>query len=352
MQIQGHLAYNFILVTIFLFTSINSQGQNLSQSVPEQAAKDEIWLKTYQTLGIKLRTKLRATQKSGIIASLSEEFKIEEKIIRAFLRFALNYAPDISVEKVLVRYPHYNATPLREELSTSLEQGLLKHKKKKDTYRVTRKGKVLIKKYWSLKTNQAKQLKIDLNEALAVIYSTLEKITKEAGMMTDGFVNSSIRWSMENKYKAPKKALLLVSVFNPFNDLIAFVNDNAHYRFDRLVKMEPKWNSIQLGSLAKELLGAMRNGRTYMLNQCYEQPNWRQPKENCQLAIKELLNYHLIQEKDNHFTQSEKGQNYFKAAEQLTIKRLYSSWDVLDNSTYLAYKAALEQINNKLEQNL
>lgn len=321
-------------------------------TVPSMAIRDQIWSQTYKTLGVQLRGHLRRHETATPMERLGEQFNVNPREVRLFLRFAMNYSTnDMTVDKVLVRYPHYSAAALAEDLQTLASARLIQKNSGTTSYRTTKMGNQLLHEYWRLKINAATDVPEDLSTAIETLYQLLEKISGSAERMADAGVNHSIRWRRTDSARAPQDAPAVVRVYEPYSDFIAYINDNAHYRFDRFAAQteNDQWRALALSPLAKEILAAMRNGRQVEFDRCVEQPNWRQARNDCQDAFSELQVAGLVEQSDNVYQQTVLGKSYFDAAEEISNERLYRPWSVLSNAEYAAYKTALAEASRILE---
>jgi hypothetical protein len=239
------------------------------------------------------------------------------------------------------RYPHYSLRAVLDDLERLERAGWLEPVPGRDAWNLAAAGRELVDGYFELEAERTSGLPERDEAALAVVLSVLEAVSAEASSAGDGGYNESIRWRREGP-RAPDAAPAMVRALQAFRDLVAFVNDNAHYRFQRRAR-ESGESAPALGPLARELLAAMREGREYPASHCAEQPRWRVGLASCRAAMAELAGAGMAESVVGEvFRQTEAGARYFAEAEAMTDLRLYRSWLVVSEPDYEAFLHALD----------
>ncbi len=331
-------ATKFISFLCLLALPFGLIGQELPSG---KAQKDQIASKLWRALGSDLKNALKCNTPS-VVDRLVIEFKIPKKLVRKFLLYALNYSStNLDIQQVLYRYPHYNEDAIKDDLMRLTEVGLMN--KQTTRWTISSKGKILANKYWEIRLADAYECGKASEDHLKTLTSITEKLISA---YAKNKVFNSVRLRIANRPEFFKDSPLLLMANEYQKDLTAIFNDNGHYRIDYLLVTDKskKWQDVSLSALAKELLGATRNGRVYAVTKCADQPNWRVGLTGCTAAISELLNHDLIIHKNDSINQTPRGNELFQEAEVLADKRLYKAWDILSIEEYEALRNAIEWV--------
>lgn len=325
---------------------------NSQIDVVAEANKDQIWIKSWRVLSQKLGRWARSQDTVTVGEKLAKQFNLEVSYVNDFLRTALNYThTEISAGKINYRYAHYNQTALLEKLDDLTNVSLL-GEKEVGIYEVTDRGSQLIAAYWNIRKSQFDTFPMAWNASIATIAATLEKVTASTMAFDDGTQNQSIKWrrqSWDNVKEELPDALLAQEFYKDFN---AYNNDNAHYRFDRLIKSDPdKWKTLTLSPLEKELMAVMRNGREYTKERCYDHAFWQQPVNDCDKAFSTLKQMGYILANEGSFRQTDLGADIFAKAQEIANERFYRPWKVLSAEEYYAYRDAIDWLDHNIPEN-
>ncbi len=329
-------ATRFVSILYLIGLSIGLIGQELPL---QRAQKDQMASKVWRALGEALNNASECNPQP-VIDKLAAEFQLPKDHIRKFLSYTLNYSSEnLNTEQISYRYPHYNEDSTRGDFIFLTEAGLLK--RNAIGWNITSNGETLINKYWEIKLADVSTCENGQEERLKALTLTSERLISA---YANNEIFKSVKLRIANRRDSFSEYPLLLLANEYQKDLTAIFNDNGHYRIDYLIASNEnqKWQDISLSALAKELLGATRNGRIYQVTRCADQPNWRVGKVGCDLAISELLDHDLIKLENGNISQTTRGNELFNAAEVLADRRLYNVWDILSIEEYEELLKVLE----------
>lgn len=311
-------------------------------SIARSAQEQEIWSRTYAVVDEFNRSlNARAGDSSSVL--LARHLNVEPQTARRLVVYALNYGTSgISAARVLKRYPHYAAAPVRGDLQDLLQRGWLREDGDSETYALTASGLGAIDRYFELERRRVALIPDGALGAVSTLAITLAIVAGEAAALQENLDDSSIGWRMTSP-RAPPGGPPYLMLMQAFGDLIAFVNDTAHDRFGRLARIEG--TRVALSPLAQELLASMRRGRQYAAQQCVEHPIWRIDEQTCLGALAELVAAGLAERTESQgVRQTPRGAAYFESAEKWTDLELYRPWRALAPDAYGRFVTALDQL--------
>lgn len=305
-----------------------------------RAQNDQIWGETYR----KLVQELGAAWMGEARAEFQANHNLSDADAALVRRYLIAYpADDLQASQVLLRYPHYHPDAVYNDFLRLAELGYIEARSS-NVWRVTDNGaNVVLSRITILEQHALKHESI-LNETADDVLTLLDKITADAGALSDGGINESIQWRLHHRFRMGADAPRLARINERIWDYIAFINDNAHYRLDRYAKhAATQGQEIPLLSpLAKELFAAMRYDREYALSRCVQQPVWRVSETMCTSAFDELIGLGWAEPSHNDsFRQTVEGATLFKEVEALTDQRLYGTWANVSDDEYERYLDAL-----------
>ena len=320
-----------IATSIFSIIDLNAQS-----TVEEKANLDQIYGKTWQALGPKLNTVIKNCNNRDILSELSNKYNLNSTILRRFLIYTQNYTnTELSLEKVLYRYPHYNADSIKVDFKTLSSFKLINKDEVSREYHTTHRGNQILDSYWQLRMTQTKDCNTISEEHLNIFKTVLEKIVIEAKNLEE-YGSQSVKWRMKSRSKDFNNFPIILQVSELLKEYTAFVNDVGHYKYNHLISQtnNTNWVDLKLSPLAKELMSATRNKRIYDLNRCYNQPNWRVGKLGCNIAVEELIKIGFIELNEQDINQTNQGSEISILAEALSDKIRYSTWGTITVNEY------------------
>ncbi len=307
-------------------------------TVDELANKDQLSGKTWQALGPSLTATIRETSQIYISDVLSARYEIDKAIIQNFLRYTLSYTQDqLSADKVIYRYPHYNREAVAQDIQALANEGLIKQKD--STFATTSSGDQILTSYWNLRGLQVRFYDYLSEDQLQTLYTVMNKIVKKARNLGGTYPNESIQARYLSRTKTFEDEHLAVKVSELLKEYTAFINDISHNKYQEFPKQSDneRWQDLELSAMASELMSATRNGRTYDVNRCYNQSYWRQGQTNCDVAIEELINAGLVNKEGESIRQTPLGAELSKAAETFADQRRYQAWSDVKIDEYLEF---------------
>ena len=314
--------------------------------------QDQIWTATWRVLKQQLDGFVAQRSDSSISELLAAEHAVGAREIGLYLRYTTNYTfDDVSTTRVVYRYPHYGNEAIDADLERLCRAGLLEFGNDEGVFRSTSLGRRIRTAYWLRRRAQSEHLPAAALVELTVISATLKKVSRAAIDLDDPFPNESIAARRQSWTDANTNNSLVLSQ-EYYADYTAFNNDNAHYRFDRIEGLAriPVRLQSRPSPLAKELMATMRNQRTYSIDRCSAQANWRQPRAVCEAAFDQLHALGLVTVNNGSYAQSELGVAYFSFAQERAERRFYVPWQVLTAAEYDRYKRALHQLSELLQE--
>ncbi|WDI31170.1 hypothetical protein PUV54_14560 [Hyphococcus flavus] len=315
--------------------------------VPETAEANSTWSATYRGA---------AQQLGGLWigdarTEFAEQSGLSAEDAGLALRYLLSYPVDVlTVEHVLIRYPHYNPTAIKADFDRLTTLGFLA--RNNQNWTITPEGVSLISHWYEAAEKSASVHEEKASHIDDHLLYVLDKIVSSASALEDQGINQSINWRLNHRFRAGDESPLLVKIDERVWDYIAFINDNAHYRVDRYDRANPDIipDRIMDDPLAKELFAAMRSDREYPLTRCTEHRIWRNGEQTCAASLSRLEAVGWIEEDtEGVFKQTQKGAELFNEIEALTDARLYSTWSEVSVEEYERYMEILESIPNLIE---
>ncbi|MEP5612179.1 MAG: DUF1579 family protein [Cyclobacteriaceae bacterium] len=320
-------------------------------SVEELANKDQISGKTWQALGPEFTTTIRETSQIYISSHLASEYELDKSIIQSFLRYTLSYTQDqLSVDKVMYRYPHYNRVEIEKDIQLLANAGIIK--KSDSLFTTTTTGNQILSSYWDLRRRQIHYYDYLSDDQLQTLYTVMNKVITKARNLDNSYPNQSIQSRFLSRPRSFEDEHLAIKVSELLKEYTAFINDVSHYKYGIFPaqSFDERRSNLKLSPLAKELMSATRNGRNYDLNRCYNQSNWRQGQSGCDAAVDELIANELVSKKNEFIQQTSSATRLSEAVEAFADKRRYLAWKDVTISEYLEFKKILDWIlNNPVE---
>ncbi len=323
----------------------HSKEDAIKVKIEQLANEEQISGKTWQAVGPGLTNAIRATSQIYISDRLADQYELDKKIIQNFLKYTLSYTSNqLSADKVIYRYPHYNEAAVNKDLKELEQLGLLELR---DTlYSITSGSKQIIDDYWDLRLAQTRYFDYVSDDRLQALYTVMDKIVKRARKLDDSYPNQSVLNRFHSRSSQFEDYPLSVKVSELLREFTAFINDVSHYKYVQFPQQtqDERFKDLNLSPLAMELMSATRNSRVYKLQRCYVQPNWRQGVSGCDKAVDELIAGGLVRKEDGTIQQTQLGSELSKAAEAFADERRYQAWQDVTVLEYLEFKEVLDWI--------
>ncbi len=314
-------------------------------TVERLANQDQISGKTWQALGPGFTNTVLETSQIYISDQLAAQYKIEKPVVQNLLRYTLSYTQDqLSSNKVIYRYPHYNQTAIDGDLQQLANAELLEQND--SLFSITAKGNQILTSYWNLRRNQVRFYDYLSSEQLQTLYNVIHKVVSRARNLDSSYPNESVKARFLSRSKNFEDEHLAIKVSELLKEYTAFINDVSHYKyqmFPKHTKNEP-WKNLKLSALASELMSATRNGRVYDVSRCYNQSYWRQGQARCDEVINELIEAGLVIKQNESIKQTSPGADLSKAAEAFADLRRYKAWQDVSIPDYLEFIEILDWI--------
>ena len=314
-------------------------------TVEELANAYQISGTTWRALGPGLSTTIRETSQVYISDLLAARYEIEKPIIQNFLRYTLSYTRDqLSPDKVVYRYPHYNRSAIEEDIQQLVDAEVLEQV---DTlFKSTSMGGQILTSYWDLRRQQVRYYDYLSDDQLQTLYTVMSKIVTKARNLGGSYPNESVHARFLSRPQTFEDEHLAIKVSELLKEYTAFINDVSHYKYQQFPKQtsDERWKNLELSAMASELMSATRNNRVYDVSRCYNQSFWRQGQTNCDAAINELIEAGLVSREDESIRQTTLGSELSNAAEAFADKRRYKAWQDVTITEYVEFVEILNWI--------
>lgn len=334
-----------LLLCVLLFNLSCQEHREEVQTVPQLANKADAWVKIYNAIAGILDNDLQ--KETDWSATIADSLNIEAGLIRNLIRMATNYTADaLNVEKVLYRYPHYQADSLVEDMDQLRLAGLLDETDTPETFSLSASGQEVLSQYWAYRTASADNSNLLDKADIQSLERVLSGLVIAAKSLEDGFNNNSILWRIDSRPEGFDELPAVIRLSEYRKEYTAFINDNAHYKYDNFLSQTPNpdWQQLSMAALAKELMSATRAGRTYDLNRCFNQSNWRVGKAGCERAVTELESLGFVSRTGDSIRQTDAGAALSVKVQEFADARLYSTWEQMDTNVYKTFIKILDEL--------
>lgn len=314
-------------------------------SVEILANKDQISGTTWRALGPGLTSTISETSQIYISDRLGVQYELDKSVIQKLLRYTLSYTQDqLSADKVIYRYPHFNRDSVENDIQKLASKGLIE--KVDSIFKTTSAGDQILKSYWNLRRQQVQYYDYLNDKDLQTLHTVINKVVTKARNLGGTYPNESIQARFLSRSKTFEDEHVAIKVSELLREYTAYINDISHNKYQELPKQtsDKRWKKLELSAMASELMSATRNNRSYDVNRCYNQSYWRQGQRNCDEAINELIDAGLVFKENEIIKQTYLGAELSKAAEDFADQRRYRAWSDVSIAEYKRFVEILNWI--------